>query len=72
MRELPVLPSHVTARRKSRILQKFSPFADGITPLAQPPAKHMPGRWIAVSGIILVGIGILSAVKSTGQRDHSA
>jgi hypothetical protein len=33
---------------------------------------HMPGRWIAVSGIILVGVGILSAVKSTRQRDPSS
>ena len=33
---------------------------------------HIPGRWIAVGGIILVGVGILSAVKSTRQRDPSA
>jgi hypothetical protein len=33
---------------------------------------HMPGRWIAVGGIVLVGVGILSAVKSTRQRDPSA
>jgi hypothetical protein len=33
---------------------------------------HMPGRWIAVGAIILVGVGILSAVKSTRQRDPSA
>ena len=33
---------------------------------------HIPGQWIAVGGIILVGIGILSAVKSTRQRDPSS
>jgi hypothetical protein len=33
---------------------------------------HMPGHWIAVGAIVLVGIGILKAVKSTRQRDPSA
>jgi hypothetical protein len=30
---------------------------------------HMPGHWIAVSAIILVGLGILKAVKVTRQKD---
>lgn len=30
---------------------------------------HMPGRWIAVGAIILLGVGILSAVKATRQKD---
>jgi hypothetical protein len=30
---------------------------------------HMPGHWIAVGAIILLGIGILSAVKATRQKD---
>jgi hypothetical protein len=33
---------------------------------------HMPGHWIAVGAIVLVGIGILKAVKSTRQRDPAA
>ena len=33
---------------------------------------HVPGQWIAVGGIVLVGVGLLSAVKSTRQRDPSA
>jgi uncharacterized membrane protein len=32
---------------------------------------HMPARWIAVCAIVLVGIGILSAVKATRQKDPS-
>jgi hypothetical protein len=32
---------------------------------------HMPTRWIAVGAIVLVGIGILSAVKATRQKDLS-
>ena len=30
---------------------------------------HMPGHWIAVGAIILLGIGILTGVKATRQRD---
>jgi cadmium resistance protein CadD (predicted permease) len=30
---------------------------------------HMPAHWIAVGGIILLGVGILSAVKATRQKD---
>jgi hypothetical protein len=29
----------------------------------------MPAHWIAVGGIILLGVGILSAVKATRQKD---
>lgn len=32
---------------------------------------HMPAHWIAVGGIILVGVGILSGVKATRQKDPS-
>jgi hypothetical protein len=32
---------------------------------------HMPARWIAVSAIVLLGCGILSAVKATRQKDPS-
>jgi uncharacterized membrane protein len=32
---------------------------------------HMPSHWIAVGAIILVGVGILSGVKATRQRDFS-
>ena len=30
---------------------------------------HMPGQWIAPCAIILVGLGILKAVKATRQKD---
>jgi len=32
---------------------------------------HMPGHWIAVGAIVLLGVGILSAVKATRQKDSS-
>jgi hypothetical protein len=30
---------------------------------------HVPGRWIAVGAIVLVGVGILKAVTATRQKD---
>jgi hypothetical protein len=33
---------------------------------------HVPGHWIVVGSIVLVGIGILKAVKATRQRDPAA
>jgi hypothetical protein len=30
---------------------------------------HVPAHWIAVFAIVLVGIGILKAVKTTRQKD---
>jgi hypothetical protein len=30
---------------------------------------HMPGHWIAVGAIVLLGVGILTGVKATRQRD---
>jgi hypothetical protein len=32
---------------------------------------HVPGRWIVVGAIVLLGLGILSGVKATRQRDPS-
>lgn len=32
---------------------------------------HIPARWIAVGAIVLLGLGLLSAVKATRQRDPS-
>jgi hypothetical protein len=32
---------------------------------------HMPAHWIAVGGIVLLGVGILSGVKATRQKDPS-
>jgi uncharacterized membrane protein len=32
---------------------------------------HMPMHWIAVGAIILLGVGILSGVKATRQKDPS-
>jgi hypothetical protein len=33
---------------------------------------HMPAHWIAVGAIVLLGCGILSAVKVTRQKDPSS
>ena len=30
---------------------------------------HMPPHWIAAGAIVMIGIGILSAVKATRQKD---
>ena len=30
---------------------------------------HMPARWIVVGAIVLLGVGILSGVKATRQKD---
>jgi hypothetical protein len=32
---------------------------------------HMPKHWILVSVIVLIGVGILSAVKVTRQKDSA-
>jgi uncharacterized membrane protein len=32
---------------------------------------HMPAHWIAVVAIVLVGVGILSGVKATRQKDSA-
>jgi hypothetical protein len=33
---------------------------------------HVPVRWIAVGDIVLAGLGILSAVKTTRQKDPAS
>jgi len=32
---------------------------------------HMPTHWILVGAVVLIGIGILSGVKATRQRDSA-
>jgi uncharacterized membrane protein len=32
---------------------------------------HIPVHWIVVSAIILIGVGILSGVKATRQKDSA-
>ena len=32
---------------------------------------HIPTHWIVVSGLVLVGIGILTGVKATRQKDSA-
>jgi hypothetical protein len=32
---------------------------------------HMPTHWIMVGAIIMIGIGILSGVKATRQKDSA-
>jgi uncharacterized membrane protein len=33
---------------------------------------HMPSHWILVGAIVMVGIGLLSAVKATRQKDAAS
>ena len=33
---------------------------------------HMPAHWIVAGAIVLVGVGILSGVKATRQKDPAA
>ena len=33
---------------------------------------HVPRQWIVVGAIVLIGVGILSGVKATRQRDSAA
>jgi hypothetical protein len=33
---------------------------------------HMPAHWIAVGAVVLLGAGIVSAVKATRQKDASS
>jgi hypothetical protein len=30
---------------------------------------HVPGQWIAVAAVVILGLGILSGVKATRQKD---
>jgi len=32
---------------------------------------HVPAHWIAVGAVILLGVGILTGVKATRQKDPS-
>lgn len=32
---------------------------------------HMPAHWIVVGALVLVGVGILTGVKATRQKDSS-
>jgi len=32
---------------------------------------HMPTQWIVVGAVVLIGLGILSAVKATRQKDSA-
>jgi hypothetical protein len=32
---------------------------------------HVPAHWIVVGAVILLGVGVLMAVKATRQRDPS-
>ena len=33
---------------------------------------HLPAHWIVFGAIVLLGVGILSGVKATRQRDSAA
>jgi uncharacterized membrane protein len=33
---------------------------------------RMPAHWIVVGAVVLIGVGILSAVKNTRQRDSAS
>jgi hypothetical protein len=32
---------------------------------------HMPAQWIVVGAVVLVGVGILTGVKATRQKDSA-
>jgi hypothetical protein len=32
---------------------------------------HVPTHWIVVGGIVLVGVGVLTGVKATRQKDSA-
>ncbi len=32
---------------------------------------HVPAQWIVIGAVILLGLGVLSAVKATRQRDQA-
>ena len=32
---------------------------------------HVPAHWIIVGGIVLVGVGVLTGVKATRQKDSA-
>jgi len=32
---------------------------------------HVPGPWIVAGAVVLVGVGIVKAVSSTREKDHS-
>jgi hypothetical protein len=32
---------------------------------------HLPTHWIVVGAVIMIGVGILSAVKATRQKDSA-
>ena len=32
---------------------------------------RMPTHWIVVGAVVMLGLGILSAVKATRQKDHA-
>jgi hypothetical protein len=32
---------------------------------------HVPGHWIVAGGVVMLGLGILSGVKATRQKDPS-
>ena len=33
---------------------------------------HVPAHWIAVDAIVLLGLGVLTGVKATRQKDSSS
>lgn len=33
---------------------------------------HLPTQWIVVGAVIMIGVGILSAVKATRQKDSAS
>ncbi len=33
---------------------------------------HVPTQWIVVGGVVLTGIGVLTGVKATRQKDPAA
>ncbi|MBZ5649314.1 MAG: hypothetical protein LAO18_02385 [Acidobacteriia bacterium] len=40
-------------------------------PIYGASLMHIPTHWIVVGGLVLVGIGILTGVKATRQKDSA-
>jgi hypothetical protein len=74
------IPSSVSAvplREQKGISMSFGLYAIGFAILTiglvyGAYLVHVPGHWIVVGAIVLIGAGMLSGVKATRQRDTAA
>jgi hypothetical protein len=69
---LPKL-NHAASSRQG-VLMSFGIYAAGYAILIcgllyAAHLMHMPSHWMIAGGVVLIGIGLLSAVKATRQKD---